>query len=151
MKPIRRILAPVDFSDPSRAAARYAADLAKSLGGTLELLHVLDVVDYTIFDGAGYAPIPANNEIDKKIEEKLQEEAKAIGDGGPVVEHRMVRGLAYEAIVEAAKNSEADLVVIGTHGRTGFKHLLLGSVAEKVVRLCPVPVLTVKSDDKAGD
>ena len=145
MPAIRRILTPVDFSEPSDAAARYAARLALSLGAELELLHVIDASDYAVFDVGGYMP-PVNHGLEQGIDDRLTKLAAALSDGGPPVSHRMVRGVAYEAITVAAENGSVDMIVMGTHGHTGVKHLLLGSVSEKVVRVCKVPVLTVHQD-----
>ncbi len=122
---IRQILFPTDFSDASRAAGETAADLARQFGARLHVLHVvLPVTDP--------APAPA----------ALRAVADELGRGLPLVT-AVASGLAARQIVAYARKNAVDLVVLGTHGRTGVSHVLLGSVAEAVVRRAPCRVLTV--------
>jgi universal stress protein A len=141
----KKILVPLDFSDQSLHALEYAKTLAKTLGASLELLHV--VPNPYIADPTGlYTPLPQNylDEFEREAQGRLEqaltlEEQKVFGSG------RTVRtGNAADEIVECARARQVDLIIMGTHGRTGASHLFLGSVAERVVRTAPCPVLTVR-------
>jgi len=152
MNPIRQILVPVDFSEPSRAALDYAATLARAFGATLDVLHVWETPSFAprgsdvVSVGAG--ELSLDDLIRRNAGEALDafvEEARKRGIG--VRAARAERGLAAHAIVDAAKIGNYDLIVIGTHGRTGLPRVLLGSVAENVVRHAHCPVLSVRTAD----
>jgi len=144
MKPIRKILVPTDFSEHSALALNYAIDLARRYDAALTLLHVYPVVNYAAAEGfALYTP-----EQLAKLISQLTTQLRAIEDdarsaGAAQISSVMEQGDAYQEILEQA--NAFDLVVMGTHGRTGLKHALMGSVAEKLVRTSPCPVLTVRS------
>jgi nucleotide-binding universal stress UspA family protein len=144
MKPIRRIVVATDFSDCSAAAARTAAELAEKLGAGIEVVTVLEnTVPFT--EATGWMVLPAvAEEIRAAADEKLAEFAERHFAGMEGVYRQVREGRPYEQIIKAAEDADADLIVVGTHGRTGLSHLLLGSEAEKVVRHSPLPVLTVK-------
>jgi nucleotide-binding universal stress UspA family protein len=144
---ITRILVPMDFSAHSDVALRYATTLASRFGATVELLHVVE--DPFVSGAWGFeAYLPNLAEVQEQLvaeaENRLAEcRATVSGQGVPAV--ATVRtGRIASTIVEYAKGLEADLIVMGTHGRTGFTHLVMGSVAERVVRMAPCPVLTVR-------
>jgi nucleotide-binding universal stress UspA family protein len=122
---VRQILFATDFSDVSRRAGRTAADLARHFGARLHVLHVIPPVT---------DPTPAPEAL-----------AAAVADLGPGLDvvPATANGIASRQIVAHARRTGVDLIVIGTHGRTGFSHALLGSVAEAVVRRAPCQVLTV--------
>ena len=124
MAHIKYILVPVDGSPPSLAALTQAIELAEDVGATLELVHV-----------------QADDEPLDEMEEALQEAHDVLGDR---LKLRFVHGDPTEQILELASAGGADLIVMGTHGRVGRLHSLLGSVAEAVVRNSPCPVLTVR-------
>ena len=126
---LHRILVPSDFSETSAAALRYAVNLARQFNARLYLLHVPD------YPGAATG--------DQLRELVTNDEAEALH-----VECAMRVGLPAEEIVRFALDHSADLVVMGTHGREGIDRLLLGSVAETVVRKAPCPVLTVHHPDR---
>ncbi len=134
MKRIRRLLVPTDFSPTANAAFAYAADLSAKTGASLVALHVVAPVYY--LEAADLA--------------LLQREAREAAERGlrrlrPAPSRTMtVNGVPHDAIVQAARTIGADLIVIGTHGRSGLKRLVLGSVAENVLRHAPCPVLTVR-------
>ncbi len=149
--PPKCILVPVDFSDASRAAASYAAQLAEPLGAELVLLHVIasiEQVEVLLEHRPG--PIDwstARDDAAAVAEDKLLTLGVAIG-----VENvrRIVReGAPAPLTADTAEEIDADMVVVGSHGRTGLRRALLGSVAERTCRLSPVPVLVVrwKSED----
>ena len=149
MARIRKILVPVDFSEPSRAALAYAADLAQRFGATIDLVHVWQAP--TFFPTATLPEVPnvEANIVDlvrKNAEEATARAlAEAKAQGLPVESAHCEPGVPARGIVDLAKAGGYDLIVIGTHGRTGLSHAMMGSVAEKVVRLAPCPVLSVRS------
>ena len=145
----QRILVPVDLSDHSIAAVSHAREVAKMTGATLQLLHVLEQpVIPSYYD----APLLSSTITDgqtvkdaRKAIEKLYAEA-----GGPEVSFgvHVEVGMTVDTIIAFAEENSSELLVLSSHGLTGLSHLLLGSVAEKVVRRATCPVLTVKSFGK---
>lgn len=142
---IGRILCPIDFSDHSRRALDHAVAVARWYGSTVTVLHVFS----TAFVAA-YAPgVPGFEEValtradrDKVLKE-LHRFVQAEAAPGVPVEAAIREGVAATAILEQAEEMQADLLVLGTHGRSGFEKLFLGSVADKVLRKAACPVLTV--------
>ena len=141
MPEIRRILCPVDFSEPSETALDYAIDLAKKFGADVQLVHVYQLPVYALPDGAMMAGPEFTTKVTTELSRALTELAES--KTGVPLETHLVEGIPYKEVVRLSEELEADLVVMGTHGRTGLKHLLLGSVAERVVRSSKVPVVTV--------
>jgi nucleotide-binding universal stress UspA family protein len=140
---IHRILVPTDFSEAAHKALEYAAELAKLYEAPLTLAYVNAPPMY-VPDALMYMPPGNMAEILDALEKdlgKLQREARELG--AREVTTKLVQGTPWYEIVELAAAGKYDLIVMGTHGRGGFSHLLLGSVAEKVVRKAPCPVLTV--------
>jgi nucleotide-binding universal stress UspA family protein len=143
---IRTILAPTDFSPHAEQAVRYACRLAERLGATLHLLHVLsDVVP------AGPDPMLAPVLPPEFYQESEAQSLASLGRaldpswGCPTTVETAVRwGDAVDEIVAYAAENAVELIVIATHGRTGLSHVLLGSVAERIVREAPCPVLTIR-------
>jgi universal stress protein A len=149
----KKILCPVDFSDNSREAMRRAADLAVATGGSLTLLHVVHVPIAAYADGAPMMPQPGERltqELGTAAEKSLAEWKKRAEEmGAKNVTTQVVAGVPWHMIVETLEADRGyDLVVIGTHGRTGLSRVLLGSVAETVVRHAPCPVLVVRQPGK---
>jgi nucleotide-binding universal stress UspA family protein len=146
---LKRILLPTDFSPYSRVATKYACALAEKFGAELHLLHVFE--EYT---GSSYAPGVPLPPPRSQIEERKQEVAEALVeliDPAWRAQYRIVRatreGHPFVEIIRYVKDHAIDLIVMGTHGRTGISHLLMGSVAENVVRKALCPVLTVRPSD----
>jgi len=144
------MLVPVDFSVPSRTALDYASELSKTLGATLDVLHVWQAPSYVPVGsgivGAGIGEATMAEMIRKNAEEALDgfiDEARK--RGVTIRSARTLGGPPAWSIVDAAREGKYDLIVIGTHGRTGLPRVLLGSVAENVVRHADCPVLTVRS------
>ncbi len=139
---LKRVLVPVDFSEPSRQALRYALSLAKSFNAEIRLLHVVEAVvlppDVAVVNPAALAE--ALSEEAAKCLSKWREEAAA---EGPVLEE-LRAGTPPREIVEAAGESAVDLIIMGTHGRTGLPGVLIGSTAERVIHQAPCPVLVVR-------
>lgn len=152
---IRRVLVPTDFSETADEALDYALLLAARFGASLELLHVLD--DPFVTEGLAAeaymseAPVmrsallrEAQNRLDRRVA-PLRSASDYEGWPGLVrVDAEVLFGHGAKTIAEYAQDREVDLIVMGTHGRTGVAHLLLGSVAERLVRTAPCPVLTVR-------
>jgi nucleotide-binding universal stress UspA family protein len=141
----KRICCPIDFSDASRAAMEVAADLARRGGADLVLLHAYPIPGYTFPDGSVVASPKMMQDLadqaERHLEEWRGEAAKIVGSR--VTTQKAIGEPAAE-IVAFARSAGVDLVVVGTHGRTGIEHALMGSVAERVVRRAPCPVLTVR-------
>jgi len=147
----RRILCPVDFSAASEGALRAAAVLAKQLGGTLTLLHVDVVPGSATPEGLLETPPALAADLTAPADRPLVE-WKALAErlGAARVEAVRSVGQPAQEILALARRERCDLLVLGTHGRTGLGHLLLGSVAEQVVRQAPCPVLTLGSEAAAA-
>ena len=143
---IKRILVPVDFSDPSLRALDYAAELSRALAAQLVLLHVVEPVYYPVAADAYGVGLDLGNvydEIERAAREQLSELARKLRRRRLNVRAVLLAGTAPQAIVESAKKMHADLLVMATHGRTGLSHLLMGSVARRVIRTAACPVLTI--------
>ncbi len=142
---IGRILFPTDFSEPAKQAQRYAMALADKFGSELHLLHIVPQVTIPLPEASTSWTLPDTDQREQ-LEEAQSRLLKEISlewvDAHHAVQVAKV-GYPVEEIVNYAKEQDIDLIVIGTHGHTGFTHLLLGSTAEKIVRLATCPVLTV--------
>lgn len=151
MLQVRTILAPTDFSPHATAAVRYACGLAERLGAVLHLLHVLpDVVLPVGPDPTLVSSLPPEYyaESESQSLDALRRVLDPSWGRPPSVEHAVRWGDAVDGIVTFAADQSIDLLVISTHGRTGLSHVLLGSVAERLVREAPCPVLTLR--DRGG-
>jgi nucleotide-binding universal stress UspA family protein len=140
---IRKILVPIDFSDCSRKALQYALALAREHRAAITLIYVVPPPAYPVgeFGGLEYGNLVADMRTGG--EKQLAELAAEIGDAVSV-ETQVRTGSPAAEIVAAAQESADDMIVISTHGHTGLKHVLLGSVAEHVIRGAPCPVLVVR-------
>ncbi len=151
---LKRILVPIDFSDCSLKALRYAVPLARQHEASITLLHVVNVPTYYAVDGGGF-----NYGAFQPDYTALEAELRALGEkrlsamaAEEAAQHvptdSVVRtGPPATEIVELAKSIPADVIVISTHGRTGLSHVVLGSVAEHVIRHAPCPVLVVREHE----
>jgi nucleotide-binding universal stress UspA family protein len=140
---IRRIMYATDFSENAEAAWPHAQQMAEQLGAALLLLHVTPapaMTPETFLAAEQWAEIFAAQR--REAEEKLG--ALAAAASGGKAEVLVTRGVPFLEIARVARDRKADLIVMGTHGRTGLVHALMGSVAERVVRIAPCPVLTVR-------
>jgi universal stress protein A len=150
MMPFHKILVPVDFSAHSAEAVRIAAELSSRFEAPLTLVYVHDPLVYALPDGFTFMPQTAVDQLIDALEAQLaQAKLQALGAGARRVETQLLHGLVSEAVVARATTGAFDLIVMGTHGRTGMQHVLMGSTAERVVRLAACPVLTVKAKAKA--
>ncbi len=146
--PAKKIVFPTDFSHCSDAALEYATILARALDATLLIIHA-EEPPAAYGGGEMYYGLmePDHAELQKMLQEIKPTDSKV------PYEHRMLsrQGDPANQIVQFAKEEDADLIVLGTHGRTGLKRLLMGSIAEAVIRRAPCPVLVMKqSDDPRG-
>jgi len=142
---IRTILVPIDFSSHADAVLEWAAHLAEEHGSKLVLLHAYHLpVDFQQLEGA-YLPPDFWAQVKADSSANLERSAVTLRERGLTVETVVREGYPATAIEEEARARHADLVVIGTRGHSGLKHLLLGSVAERVVQKAPCPVLAVKT------
>ena len=143
---IDRILCPVDFSEFSGAALERAVRLGNWFDARVEVLHVIPFLPFAAPAGLGPVYVPGPGAMGR------EQAAQAIADlvapflGAVPIETKVLEGDPWRVIQEEAEALPADLLVIGTHGRSGFEHLLLGSVTEKVLRRAPCPVLTVSHE-----
>jgi nucleotide-binding universal stress UspA family protein len=146
MSPFRKLLVPIDFSSHSDEALRVACSLAKAFDAPVTLLHVFSPPIYPMPEGAFVTLPAAYAELIAATRTRLEEIAgKARKEHGAVkIDSAYIEGAPFREIVAFARTHGHDLVVMGTHGRTGLKHAFLGSVAEKVVRKAPCAVLTVR-------
>lgn len=145
MTAFKRILVPQDFSDDASAALDFAIELAKQLGGELHLLHAYRP-PIEVFSPYGVAiPDAVMPELRQAAERQLKELAARVEAAGLTAQVHLREGAAAEVIAESARELGVDLIVMGTRGRTGLAHVVLGSVAERTVRSAPCPVLTLRS------
>ena len=141
--PVKRVLVPTDFSKISIAALRYAVPLTKQFGAMLDLVHVIEPTPF-LSDMEDMPLAMSDAEVTQRVTAELSALARREVEAGIHVNPVVRRGKPYHQITEAAKERNADLVVIATHGRTGLQLTLLGSTTERVVRLAPCPVLVVR-------
>jgi nucleotide-binding universal stress UspA family protein len=146
--PIRTILLPTDGSEGAEVAVAHAVSLARTYGASLHVLAVADTKSYGTFTtGGADSVIPA---LEERCRAHVAATADLIADltsddpDSPAVETAVVHGFPSEEILRYADEHDADLLVMGTHGRRGVDRVLLGSVTERVVRRAPVPVVTVR-------
>jgi nucleotide-binding universal stress UspA family protein len=144
---LKKILVATDFSEPSDAALAYGRELARTFGASLTVLHIADNILTRAYGVEGV--VLADRDLQRDIETSAQrqvdallfeEDRRALGAVGLV----LTSNSPSAAIVTHARDTGADLIVMGTHGRGAVAHLLMGSVAERVVRTAPCPVLTVR-------
>jgi nucleotide-binding universal stress UspA family protein len=139
---VKRILFAADFSETSDRAAAFARRLAGDLGAAVTVMTALEPLPGYYAPHVEGPPGVMEN-IEKGLKKELAEYAEKNFAGLPKVESRVICGAAAESIVKAAGTVKADLIVMGTQGRSGLSRLLLGSTAEKVLRTSPIPVITV--------
>jgi len=142
------ILVPTDGSASSEGAVEHAIELAKQYDATLHTLYVVDTGAYSAMEVGSDVVVEALREEGKQAVNRVAEEAES---EGIQVNTAVETGIAHRSIVDYVENEGVDLVVMGTHGRTGVGRFLLGSVAEKVVRTADVPVMTVRSAEEEAE
>jgi universal stress protein A len=142
---MRHLLVPTDFSEGSKQAFEYALGVSQTCGAKLTLLHVVELPSYLI---DGHASAHVTTALRDHMQGSAQQELARLlpeGSGTPVQIARQVAvGVPHQKILEIAAAEQVDWIVMATHGRTGLSHLVMGSVAERVVRTAPCPVLTLR-------
>jgi nucleotide-binding universal stress UspA family protein len=142
---LKNILVATDFSEPSRAATDYGQDLARSYGATLHVMHVIEEMR-AYGPELGFALPAIEQNIEAAVQRDLESMVTPRGDSFRTVVTRAPN--VSHAITEYAKANAIDLIVVGTHGRGAVSRFLMGSVAERVVRTAPCPVLTVHAHER---
>jgi universal stress protein A len=144
---IKKLLVSTDFSPASKKALEYALRFTREVGSEITLLHILEPVMPLTFEGPAM-PLPAAETESSDAAKSLKGlAASARGRGSAKVRAIFRRGIASHEIVEVAKELDVDLIVMATHGYTGWKHFAIGSTAERVVRAAPCPVLVVREKE----
>ena len=140
----KKILCPVDFSEFTDEILGYALDIAKKYNAELHLLHIIPNLNYFTPYESFFTPenlVVVEKNMEAEVTKDFDELMKKI----PIPAKKIIKnGTAFVEIINYVRNESIDLVVMGTHGRTGLEHILIGSVAERVVRKAPCPVLTVR-------
>jgi nucleotide-binding universal stress UspA family protein len=143
--PFRHILAPTDFSEYSKQAVASALELAKKFGAKLTILHVIELPPYPI---EGYVPPSLSATFMDDLERQATTDLTQIVPEAEAANVEVARviavGTPYRKIIDTAEAEQVDLIVMATAGRTGFSHLVMGSIAERVVRTASCPVLTIR-------
>jgi nucleotide-binding universal stress UspA family protein len=136
---IQHILVPMDFSPDAEQALEQAVALAQQFQARITLLHAIHLPVTTEVALTAYL-----SEMEASAQRGMETYQKRVADAGLPVETLVLVGVPYRRIIDTAADESADLIVMGTHGRTGVQHWMLGSVAERVVRLAPCPVLVTR-------
>jgi nucleotide-binding universal stress UspA family protein len=148
---IRKILVPVDFSKASQRALEQAGELAAKLGAEIDVVHIaVHPSTYAPLDEWLWGEERETHSVERSVRDAAQTELDEFLRRQPEdlrqrIHGRLEVGVPYETIVNLARKGDYDLIVMGTHGREGAKRVLMGSVAERVVRVVPCPVMTVRS------
>ncbi len=145
---IKKVLVLTDGSQNSRSALRYAVEICRNFGASLHLLSVIE-------DMPSYATLEVGSEFISKVQEAIKSEVVSCAGycetSGITCDGEIRHGVPYEEIINYAKEIDVDLIVMATHGHSGLSHILLGSVAEKVMRHAPCPVMVTRIDNKDWD
>lgn len=144
MSTILRILVATDFSETSARAVSYAIEMAEKFNAELHVVHVLETQVPLMVDGIAWLPPAMIEAADKSAASQLERVIPEEDRKKLVVKLHLCRGAPYLEITRYARDHKMNLIVLGTHGRGAIAHVLLGNVAEKVVRTAPCPVLTVR-------
>jgi nucleotide-binding universal stress UspA family protein len=146
---INKVLVPIDFSDYSKAALRYAVNFTKLFKAEIILIYVVEPVIYPPDFSMGQIAIPTvTTEFDDRAKEELKKLAKEEIPSQTNVTTVLKTGKPFVEIIDTATELDVDIIIIATHGHSGVEHILFGSTAEKVVRKAPCPVLTIREPVK---
>lgn len=153
MSEIKSLLVPTDFSPGADIAMNYAIDMAAREKATIHFLHVIEADTYVAAypDGLLIEMPGVRDQLLERANARLDEYVDRCRTAGVPASTRVAMGRAAPLIAQEASARNADLIVMGTHGRSGFTHFLLGSVAERVLRLAQCPVLTVRETSRVAD
>jgi nucleotide-binding universal stress UspA family protein len=147
MPQITHILCPLDFSDTSEIALRYSIQLAQRFGARVTALHVYQLMSLIYPEDVLVDPMGTDAQLRKATEERLTKTIAQLDADGVPIATALREGLPYVEILDAVATLGADLIVMGTHGRSGIRRALVGSVTERVVRSATVPVLSVRKPE----
>jgi universal stress protein A len=147
---MKNVMVATDFGEAADAALRHGRELAGRFGATLHLVHVVE----TSYAGVGvetYVPVLPDvyGELEGAARRRLNGLIESMGNGPHAIPAVLPSAVPSVAIIDYARDHDIDLIVMGTHGRGGLVHLVMGSVAERVVREAPCPVLTIKQPGRA--
>jgi nucleotide-binding universal stress UspA family protein len=142
---IQHVLVPTDFSASAEQALDYAIRLARTFNARLTVLHVIQPIPMGGVDMGVALPETYLQEVEEAAQGSMEEALARVTAAGLTAAQVVLYGVPFQEIVETAKARQVDLIVMGTQGRTGLMHVLLGSVAERVVRLAPCSVLVVRA------
>lgn len=150
MEFIKKILFPTDFSETSEYAMKYAIEFAQSFDAELEIVHILFDESQLV---SSYMLHGSFRNLSYDLEAGAKEQLKDFLNKYPELSEinfttKLLKGSPFLEIIEEARSTKADIIVIGTHGRSGIEHMLFGSTAENVIRKAPCPVFTVMPDGK---
>jgi nucleotide-binding universal stress UspA family protein len=142
---ISRVLVPIDFSDYSKSALKYAVNFSRCFGAKVYLVYVVEPVVYPADFSMGQVALPEiDMDLNARAKEELENLAKRELGENEEISTIIKTGKPFIEIIETASEIDADLIIIAAHGHTGVEHILFGSTAEKVVRKAPCPVLTLR-------
>ena len=147
MPQVKKVLVANDFSDSSRNAMDYAEMIAAKFGASIDLIHVVQATSSLASPGGPLITpglLGRHESMEVEARAQLEHHADELRGRGLTVKPLVLIGDPLECLIDTAKKGKADLLVVGTHGRTGVAHLLLGSVAESILRSSPCPVLCVR-------
>lgn len=148
----KNILVPIDFSDYSKQSLKYALDFAAHFKAKLHLIYVVEPSVYPPDLSIGQITLPnINKEMTSRAEKELQKLIDQEMKNSVEIDKIVTVGKPFVEIIDAAKETDADLIIISTHGHSGIEHILFGSTAEKVVRKAPCPVLSLRMPLKGFD
>jgi nucleotide-binding universal stress UspA family protein len=147
----QHFLVPIDFSAYADQALDYAIALAQKLPARLTLVHVIHIIPLGIAEGGAPLPPTYLETLEADVRQNLETYRQRVKDAGLESAVMTLHGIPFQAIIDVARDEQVDMIIMGTHGRTGLKHVLLGSVAEKVVRLAPCPVLITRGPSDTTD
>jgi nucleotide-binding universal stress UspA family protein len=150
MNRIQRILVPIDFSETSDYALDYAIDLAQQLGAKVTVMHAYEVPIYGIPEGAMIVSSETAAKLADAAKDALESAVESRRSKGVAIETELRMGPPVDEVNDVARRIEADLIVMGTHGRRGIARALLGSVAENVIRTSTRPVMAVHAPKRAA-
>jgi len=142
--PIQHILVPLDFSPDAEQALAYAMALAQTHQARLPLLHVKDTMSWGVVQAEARIPPSVWHQLETRLAEDMAELLARVQEGGLHGETVIAEGVPFQTIIDTAQDTGVDLIVMGTRGRTELTPVLMGSVAEKVIRLAPCPVLVTR-------
>jgi nucleotide-binding universal stress UspA family protein len=148
MAPFKHILVPTDFEPASAEALKIATSLAQAFGAKVSLLHVWEIPIYPYMDFMLNSTLIG--QVEQAAVKRLGAALQSLQQVLPNADSQLRTGMPWQTIADAIDELKPDLVVMGTHGRHGLSHTILGSVAERLVRMSPVPVLTVHAGQAAA-